>query len=84
MPDEQSKLTRCEIADLYFWLGKDAEIVGFTPWQTVWLAYPTPIIGASDGRRYRINDSGFWEHADGPGCCGEDKQRAALPRAKLG
>jgi len=30
--------TRCEIADLYFWLGVEAESVGFTPWQTAWLA----------------------------------------------
>ncbi len=31
---------RCEIADLYFWLGAEAERVGFTPWQTAWLRYP--------------------------------------------
>ncbi len=35
--DLQLKATRCEIADLYFWLGKEAELVGFTSWQTVWL-----------------------------------------------
>ncbi len=32
--------TRCEIPDLYFWLGEEAEHVGFTPWQAVWLVAP--------------------------------------------
>jgi hypothetical protein len=35
-----SRRCRCEITDLYFWLGADAEIVGFTPWQTAWVAEP--------------------------------------------
>jgi hypothetical protein len=30
---------RDEIQDLYFWLGAEAEKVGFTPWRTAaWLA----------------------------------------------
>ena len=33
--------SRCEIAGLYFWLGEEAERVGFTPWQTAWVAVPT-------------------------------------------
>jgi hypothetical protein len=37
--------TRCEISDLYFWLGEEAEKVGFTSWRTLWLAPPqTPIV----------------------------------------
>lgn len=56
--------TRCEIADLYFWLGEEAERVGFTPWQTAWLAVPMATIGASDGRLYQLNDRGLWVHAD--------------------
>jgi hypothetical protein len=43
--EAMAESTRCEIADLYFWLGKEAEMVGFTPWQHVWLARPEqPII----------------------------------------
>ena len=35
---------RCEIADLYFWLGEEAERAGFTPWQTVWLSAQRRVI----------------------------------------
>lgn len=35
--------TRCEIADLYFWLGEEAELVGFTPWLTAWLGKQEPL-----------------------------------------
>jgi hypothetical protein len=41
-PDEpsQTTITRDEFQDLYFWLGEEAERVGFTPWRTVaWLGH---------------------------------------------
>jgi hypothetical protein len=43
MPDNASKTTRFEVADLYFWLGEEAERVGFTPWQTAWLVAPIDV-----------------------------------------
>jgi len=44
--------------DLYFWLGADAE---HTLASQVVRVIPTVMIGASDGRLYRINDYGLWE-----------------------
>jgi hypothetical protein len=40
MSDEQRTETRCEIGDLYFWLGEKAERVGFTPWRSAMLTLP--------------------------------------------
>jgi hypothetical protein len=41
MGTEEGEVTpvRDEIQDLYFWLGEEAERVGFTPWVTGWLGY---------------------------------------------
>ncbi len=38
--ESNSAVVRSEIADLYFWLGADAERFGFTPWQTSYLVGP--------------------------------------------
>ena len=43
MSDEQTTDARCEIADLYFWLGKDAEVSRFTAWATSLLAKQRPL-----------------------------------------
>jgi len=43
MSDEETASARCEIADLYFWLGKDAEVFGFTAWATSWLVKQRPL-----------------------------------------
>ena len=55
---------RDEIQDLYFWLGEEAERIGFTPWQTAWVTQPATMLGASDGKPYVLNGSGLWERTD--------------------
>ncbi len=56
---EQTTGTRCEISDLYFWLGAEAEIVGFTPWQTAWLAPIVSLPPLGESLPIRAGDLGW-------------------------